>query len=183
MTGGGQGETRCMAQLATVIREYMQAAEASQVPALDGKPYTPAGVRSLRRALTVIEAEAGAMDAAAVAGMDAPTLERLGEQVVDRASLPQGRLGSIMYALRSLSAYAADQADPPQPQPQSRPEPEPAPSFAPVDAELTPPPAAGEARTPTFAMLALGAHIGAWTERIIVIAFVLTAIGLALELV
>ena len=35
----------------------------------------------------------------------------------------------------------------------------------------------------TDAMLTLGAHVGAWMERIIVIAFVLTAIGLALELV
>jgi hypothetical protein len=31
-------------------------------------------------------------------------------------------------------------------------------------------------------MLALGAQVSAWTQRIIVIAFVLTAIGLALEL-
>ena len=40
-----------------------------------------------------------------------------------------------------------------------------------------------ETRTPTFTMLALGSHVSAWTQRIIVIAFVLTAIGLALELV
>jgi hypothetical protein len=32
-------------------------------------------------------------------------------------------------------------------------------------------------------MLALGSHVSAWMERIIVIAFVLTLIGLALELV
>jgi len=32
-------------------------------------------------------------------------------------------------------------------------------------------------------MLALGAQVGTWVERIIVIAFVLTAIGLALALV
>ena len=31
-------------------------------------------------------------------------------------------------------------------------------------------------------MLALGAHVSTWIERILVIAFVLTAIGLAIEL-
>ena len=36
--------------------------------------------------------------------------------------------------------------------------------------------------TPTFTMLALGAQVGVWIERIVVIAFVLTAIGLALAL-
>ena len=39
-----------------------------------------------------------------------------------------------------------------------------------------------ESRTPTFTMLTLGAQVGAWLERIIVIAFVLAAIGLALAL-
>jgi len=39
-----------------------------------------------------------------------------------------------------------------------------------------------ESHTPTFTMLTLGAQVGRWVERIIVIAFVLTAIGLALAL-
>jgi hypothetical protein len=58
--------------------------------------------------------------------------------------------------------------DPPRRAAEPRPEPDPA--------------AAPEAPTPTFTMLALGAHVSTWIERIVVIAFVLTAIGLALEL-
>jgi hypothetical protein len=38
-------------------------------------------------------------------------------------------------------------------------------------------------RTPTATMLALGTQVSSWLERIVVIAFVLAAIGLALELV
>ena len=56
------------------------------------------------------------------------------------------------------------------------------PAPARESAPVPPPAAAPEARTPTFTMLALGAQVSAWTQRIIVIAFVLTAIGLALEL-
>jgi hypothetical protein len=189
--------------LGTLITAYLRAAESGRTLDRSGNPYSAARVRSLRRALGQVEAAAGPLDPAALNVMDAAALERLGRQVVDHAGLPASRLETIVDALRGLSAYAgagrprADRLrrrepfpwpDPPSwLDPPSRAEAhEPAPTSQRAAArESTPPPppaAAPEARTPTFTMLALGAQVSAWTQRIIVIAFVLTAIGLALEL-
>jgi hypothetical protein len=155
-----------MADLGTVIPEYLRAAESDRVPAPDGNPYTPAGLRSMRRALDHGAAEAGGMDHAAVAALDERSRARLAWQIVDDAGLPPTRLVSIVEALGCLSAYTPQSAGPPADRPRAAPSPKPA----------------LEPSTPTFTMLALGAHVSAWMERIIVIAFVLTAIGLALEL-
>jgi hypothetical protein len=74
--------------------------------------------------------------------------------------LPPARLDSIVAALRGLSEHDHAQGRP--------------------AANVLPPEAA--IPSPTDAMLQLGAQVGAWTERIIVAAFVLAVIGLALEL-
>lgn len=200
VTRGGAGETRPMVTpvdiasegsgLGALVAAYLSAAEAGRTLDRAGRRYSPAGVRSLRRALAQVEAVAGPLDAAALKVMDPTAIERLGRQVVERAGLPPTRLGTIVDALRGLAAYTGTRRRPADPRPTDPPRWVDPPTW--TDARLRaapePPPqspsaAAPEARTPTFAMLALGAHISAWTERIIVIAFVLTAIGLALELV
>jgi hypothetical protein len=145
-----------------MIDDYLRAAEAGQALDIDGSPYTPAGLRRLRRSLAPVQAAARSLDLS-VLDHDAAAPERLGRQVVEHERLPPSRLGPIVAALRSVCAFAVTGA-PATPATEDR-------SDAP------------EPLTPTYAMLALGAHVGAWTERIIVIAFVLTAIGLALELV
>jgi hypothetical protein len=189
-------------QLGALITAYLHAAETGRTLDRSGKPYSPAGVRSLRRALAQVEAAAGPLEPAALKLMDAAALDRLGQRVVEHAGLPTGRLGTIVEALRGLSAYTGagrwpagppprreptPLVEPPQwvdpPRRSAAPEPAPRPPRAVRAAPPAPPPAAApEARTPTFAMLALGAQVSAWAERIVVIAFVLTAIGLALEL-
>jgi hypothetical protein len=189
-------------ELGALITAYLSAAEAGWTLDRSGKPYSPAGVRSLRRALAQVEAVAGPLEPAALKLMDAAALDRLGSRVVDRAGLPRSRLGTIVEALRGLIAYAGAES-PPRREPTPWVEPptwvdpprrvelptwvDPPPRTAarapaPAAPAPQPPPAAPEARTPTFTMLALGAQVSAWLQRIIVIAFVLTAIGLALEL-
>lgn len=147
-----RGQTRWMPDLGTVIPEYLAVAY--------GDGHSAAELRSMRRALEQIEAGAGGLDHAALAAMDERSRARLAWQIVDDAGLPPGRLVTIAEALRSLAAYAPEATEPSSSSPRAAP----------------------ETRTPTFAMVALGAHVSAWVERIIVIAFVLTAIGLALAL-
>ncbi len=138
---------------------------------------------------------AGDVDAGSLAAMNDAELEQLGRRVVIDAGLPPSRLGSIVHALRCLSAYAAGRraAGPPPAEPLPWADPprwtdpprwrEPPPRRAAAPHAPEPEPAAApEASTPTFTMLALGAHVSTWIERILVIAFVLAAIGLALEL-
>ncbi len=213
-------------ELGALSTDFLTAAESGRTLDRAGSPYSPAGVRSLRRALTQIESAAGPQEPAVLKMMDAAALERLGRQVVEHAGLPATRLDIIVDVLRGLATYAGagqrpaerprrrelfpeppSWLDPPDPPPAwDRPPPSrraaarstrparaeyapPAPAWEhtppapPRESAPVPPPAAApEARTPTFTMLALGAQVSAWTQRIIVIAFVLTAIGLALEL-
>jgi hypothetical protein len=181
-----------------LIAGYLRDAETGRTRDPAGGIYSPASLRSLRRSFDHIEAVAGHTDAAVLRVMDDAALERLGRQVVDQDGLPPGQLGPIVHALRCLSEYAAGRS-PAEPltwvDPPASPDP---PRWADrlprATAAYRPPPAetqhasepdpaaAPEAPTPTFTMLALGAHVSAWIERIVVIAFVLTAIGLALEL-
>jgi hypothetical protein len=182
--------------LGTLVAAYLSAAEAGRTLDRAGRRYSPAGVRSLRRALAQVEAAAGPLDAATLKLMDAAAIGRLSRQVVEHAGLPPSRLGTIVDALRGLAAYTGARhrpADPPPADPPPLVDPPPwvdPPAWtdpplraAPKLAPHSPSAAAPEARTPTFTMLALGSHVSAWIERIIVIAFVLTLIGLALELV
>jgi hypothetical protein len=150
-----------------LIPEYLRAARAGDVLDASGRRYSDAALRSLRRTLAHVEANLDDADLASVDHADGAALEALARRVVDRGGLPPNRLETILDALRRVSAPAGPQF---QAEPQARVQPAPDPVTSPA------------ARTPTFAMLALGAHISVWVERIIVIAFVLTAIGLALEL-
>jgi hypothetical protein len=157
------------ADLGTAISRYLRDAEQGRVPAFGGGDYSPAGLRSLRRTLAHVEAAAGTLDLAGLGAMSSSELERLGRQVVEYEGLPPSRAPAVVDALRRLSTYTRTEtaAEPP---PRIRPAPEAA------------PPSPGTVRTPTHTMLALGAHLSVWIERIMVAALVLTVIGLALAL-
>jgi hypothetical protein len=146
-----------------LIAEYLREADAGRALDVDGSAYTPAGLRRLRRALSPVQAVAGSLDLAALDHVHADTPAQLGRQVVEHAGLPPSRVEPIVAALRSLCGYAAARRRSARATERRR--------------------GSDGAPTQTDAMLALGARVGAWTERIIMIAFVLTAIGLALELV
>lgn len=77
-------------------------------------------------------------------------------------------------AVAALAAYAAARQQPAPPAPT---QPLPVPPES-----MTEPASQTEPASPTTTMLLLGARAGAWLERIILLAFVLTAIGLALAL-
>ena len=167
-------------ELGTVIAAYLQDAEAGRALSPDGGPYSPAALRRVRVALGHVDAAAGGLDPGALGAMDAGELEQLGRLAVDRAGLSPSRLPLMLQALHSLSAYAADgNGSAVRSGPAVRTGAT-APSAAVARGGAVAEP---DPRTPTYAMLALGAQLGTWTERIIVIAFVLTVIGLALELV
>jgi len=183
----------------TVIAEYVREAEAGRALDAAGHPYSPAALRSLRRALVHVEAALGSMPLHAVDDMDSAVVDYLARQVLADARLSPSRLDSIVDALSSLVAYATRQrpADPPRWEPPVRRPPADLRRWEhPVRQRSAAPPPRDwldepaprpvgdrEARAPTDTMLALGAQVGTWVERIIVIAFVLTAIGLALAFV
>jgi hypothetical protein len=146
--------------LETVIPDYLRAAEAGRVLDASGHRYSAAALRSLQRTLAHVEATLGDVELTQVARADGVGLEALAWRVIDRAGLPPSRLAPTVEALRLLSASGTPQPPAPPPSDPVRDLP---------------------ARSPTYTMLALGAEVGVWIQRIIVIAFVLTAIGLALE--
>lgn len=157
------------ADLGTAISRYLRDAEHGRVRAFDGGEYSPAALRSLRRTLAHVEAAAGAFDLSQLDAMTRRELEQLGQQVVDYEGLPPSRAPAVVDALRRLSTYTRTEtgAEPP-PRVRLTPEDAPAPT--------------GAVRTPTHTMIALGAHVSVWIERIMVAALVLTAFGLALAL-
>jgi hypothetical protein len=163
----GRERARAGGDLGPTIREVLRDAAAGRAVDPAGKPYTPAGLRSLQRALVHVEAHATSAEIAAADALGAGGLERLGRRIVDDAGLPPARLGSIVAALRGLAEY--------QLEPRAR-------VADPLPIPYPTPPSDAAVPSPTHAMLELGARVGAWTERIIVVAFVLAAIGLALEL-
>ena len=169
-----------------LIVDFVRDAEAGRARDTAGGAYTAATLRSLRRSLDQVDATIGRLDSSLLMTAGEADLERLGRKVVDVAGLPPSRLDAIVHALGCLSAYASgrrpaelaswvDRARwPEQPPWADRP-----PRMA---SPASDPAVAPGARTPTFTMLALGAHVGTWIERTVVIAFGLTAIGLAIEL-
>jgi hypothetical protein len=177
------------ADLGTAISRYLRDAETGRVPAFDGGDYSPAALRSLRRTLDHVASAVGALGLADLHAMNAKELESLGWQVVDYAGLPPSRAPVVVDALRRLSTYSRTEspADPPPrtrrytyTRTESTAEPRPRTRFEPASA---PAPAGTLGRTPTHTMLALGTRLGAWIERVMVIALLLTAIGLALALI
>jgi len=159
-------------ELGTIVNDYMRDATAGRAGDAAGVPYTAAGLRSLERTLVHIGAHATLADLTAAGALGAAARERLARRIVDDADLPPGRHESIAAALAGLIDYTVGDSwiDPPPRRPGRR--------VRTAEAAAT----AAVSRTPTHAMLALGAQVSAWMQRVVVIAFVLTAIGLALEL-
>lgn len=141
-----------MPQLGDVIAEYLRDAEAGARRHAD--------VRELRRDLTHAAAELGTMD---VDALRARHVEALVDELRD-AGFPPDRVRSSLEALQSLYAYALGRG---------------LVRSSPLIGLAAP---ASPARTPTNAMLALGEQAVTWTVRVIVIAFVLIALGLVVAL-
>ena len=141
-----------MAELGAVIAEYVRDVEAGA--------RTRDDVRELRRDLTHVASELGTLE---VDQVRARHVEALVDEL-RAAGLPPDRVRSVIEALRSLYAYAIGRGL--------------------VKASTLVGLAVGgtEARTPTAAMLDLGEQVVAWTVRVIVIAFVLIALGLVVVL-
>jgi hypothetical protein len=147
------------ADLGAAIARYLEDAETGRARAADGAPYTPAALRSLRRSLEHVHAALPAMSVPELRALNAEELESLGRQIAG----DEGHTPVIVDALRRLWASARAESAP-----------EPPPGV---------PPAPAPVPTPTQAVLLLGAQASAWIERAMVIALVLTAIGLAVALV
>ena len=123
--------------------------------------HTPPGAHGAAAVIAAYLRDAEAADLAAVGSLDSAGLAQLGSAVVERAGVRPSRACATVEALFALRRYTVD------------------------GAQAGPPPAvqpSASTPTPTDTMLQLGAHVGTWVERIIVVAFALTAIGLALEL-
>jgi hypothetical protein len=152
--------------LAAVIRDYLDDAESDRVYD-PGFRRSPSRDRSLRRELLRIEAALGDLDVERLERADPAEVDRLAEAVVDDARIASTH-SSVVAALGILTDFAAWREEPaPRRRPRRRR----------GHAEPEAP------RTPTGTMLALGTQVSAWFERLVVIAFVLVAIGLALALV
>jgi len=149
--------------LDAVIAQFLRAAEEGRT----GRPYTRTEVRELRGALAHVETELGTVPVDAVRGRQVGALF---DQLRD-AGLPPSRVSTIVEALRSLYAYAIERGLVRA-----------SPLVGLAAPEAAPAPAGHQTRTPTDAMLALGERVVTWTVRVIVIAFVLVAVVLAVAL-
>jgi hypothetical protein len=173
--------------LATVIDEFMQAAEAGELEDFYGMQYRRDDLRELHIALTHVKSELGAMQIESVRRWQVQGM--LDE--LRRVGLPPARLTTVVDALHSVYGYAIERGlvdDSPViwltfPQrdagtrelaPQSRPRLRETPAASPV-------PVPSEPVNPTEAMLALGSRVLLWTIRIVVTIFVLIAILLIVE--
>ena len=152
---------RSVQQLGAVIAEFLGDAETGAIPGAGARPYTLAELRELRGALIHVSSELGELDVAVVQSRDVRGL-------VDQlraAGLPERRLGSILDALRRVYAYAVGRG------------------------LVTSSPLVGltfpvhEAPSPTTAMLEFGERLATWTARLMVMAFVVVAVGVAVALV
>jgi hypothetical protein len=109
----------------------------------------------------VVASELAVQEAGAVRGDDVHKLVR----ELHTAGVPAHRTGEVVSSLRLVYAHAIAGGTL---------------RTSPLVGIAT---AAGAAPSPTTAMLALGTNLVDWLVRLIVIAFVLTAIGLAVALV
>jgi site-specific recombinase XerD len=141
-----------MPELGAVIAEFLRDVEAGAQSRNE--------VRELRRDLTHVASELGPVQLDAVRG-------RHVEALVDElraTGLPPDRVRACLEALRSVYAYAIGRG---------------LVRTSPLVGRALP---ATENSTPTTAVLALGEQAVAWTVRVIVIAFVLIALGLVVAL-
>ena len=156
---------RPVPELGDVIADFLGEAEAGTVRGAGATPYTRAQLRELRGALTHVSSELGAFDAAAVRNRD------IGELVdrLDAAGLSEERIASILHALRLVYAYAIERGIV---------------TTSPlVGLGLNSAAPGQESPSPTTAMLQFGERVATWTSRLLVVTFVLAAVGLAVALV
>jgi hypothetical protein len=159
--------------LEMVIADFLREAEEGRARAVGDRPYTREELRKLRAALIHIASELGTMSVEDVRVWDVHALiDHLRE-----AGLPPSRLNSIIAAFRALYAYAERRR-------LVEKSPVPALSFLGRDhrAEARGREQRTPARTPTGAMLALGTKVVNWTERLVLLAFVLLVLALGVEL-
>jgi hypothetical protein len=147
--------------LGALIADFLKSAET------DGD-YTREQLRDLRGSLAhVVASKLAVQDAGAVSGADVHAL--VDELRTD--GVPAQRAGQVVHSLRLVFAHAIASGVV-----RSSPLVGVA-AVADADPDTTPSP------SPTTAMLMLGAGLVDWLVKLIVIAFVLTAIGLAVALV
>jgi hypothetical protein len=173
--------------LATVIDDFMQAAESGELENVYGIQYARNDLRELHSALTHVKSELGTMPIESVRRWHVQGM--LDE--LRRVGLAPARLTAVVDALHSVYGYAIERGlvdDSPviwltfpqryegtrEPAPESRLPLLEMPAASPVVAPSEP-------VNPTQAMLALGSRVLLWTVRIIVTIFVLVAIVLILE--
>jgi hypothetical protein len=147
-----------MTALGTLISVFLDEADAGLVRAPGGRRYTRAQLHELRAGLAHVTAELGTLEVDAV---DAGDVRWLVERL-DAAGLSPDRVRSAVGALRSVYAHAISLR---------MVRTSPLVGFAVTD-PATP--------SPTDAVLALGQHLVTWTVRVIVVAFLAIALGLAL---
>lgn len=147
-------------QLEELIAEFLD-------EAVEERPR--AELRELRSALLHISSELGTMSAEDIRAWDV-------REFADRlhaAGLPAARLDAVMVALRELYAYAerrrlVDKS--------------PVPAVILLGQGQRADRQAGGVQTPTDAMLALGTQVANWTERLVLVGFVVVVFVLAREL-
>jgi site-specific recombinase XerD len=147
------------AELGSVIAAFLRDAEAGDVRAA-GRTYTRAELRDLRGALTHVAAALGPLDVAELRSRDVRGLvDELGA-----AGLRPERVSAIVDALRSVYAYAMGRG------------------LVTTSPLVGLAPAAGDGPSPTTAIVQLGEQLARWTVRLMVMLFVLAAVGLAVAL-
>jgi hypothetical protein len=147
-----------MTALGTLIPVFLSEAEEGLVRGPGGRRYTRAQLHELRGALAHVTAELGTLE---VETIDASDVQWLVDRL-DAAELSRERVRSVIAALRAVYAHAISLGMVRS---------SPLVGFA-MTEPVTP--------SPTDAMLAFGQHLVAWTVRLVVIAFLAVALGLAL---
>jgi site-specific recombinase XerC len=147
-------------ELGALIADFLDGARAGVVRAPGGSPYTPADVRRLRGALSHVTSELGARDVAELRPRD---VRGLVDELLN-AGLPPTRAGAIVDALRRVYAYARERG------------------LVTTSPLVGLAPAAPEESSPTTAMLELGEQLARLTGGLMVLLFVLAAVGLAVAL-
>jgi hypothetical protein len=165
----GPERTPTRNQVDAIIVDFLREVEEGRARAVGDKRYTREELRQLRAALIHITSELGTMSVEDVRIWD---VHALIDKLRD-AGLPASRLESVIDAIRSLYAYAVRRRLVAT---------SPVPGLALVGNDRKGDAQADEFRTPTGAMVALGAEVITWTVRLIVIAFILIVIGLGREL-
>jgi hypothetical protein len=164
-------------KLSTVIAAFRRDLAAERVRGLHRLPRSREELRRLGSALTHIDSELGTANIDSVGPGDAGSLiDRLAE-----AGLAEDRLRSVSEALRSLFAYAVARGllerDPIEDGGERR-----------TGGGTLPPASAPDPWSsddllrPAYAALGFAVRIAKWTERLIVLAFVVVVVLLVLEL-